>query len=134
MLSLPRLPRRIEGFDIAQLSGKYPVASLVSFVDGNPDKKNYRRFHVKTLGGAIDDYESIREVVARRYTRLVNEGLPLPDLILIDGGKGQVNAAKEILDTLGLRDIPSSGLPSSSKRCFFPAQVNRSGFPIHLKH
>ena len=120
VLSLPRLPRRIEGFDIAQLSGKYPVASLVSFVDGNPDKKNYRRFHVKTLGGAIDDYESIREVVARRYTRLINEGLPLPDLILIDGGKGQVNAAKEILDTLGLSDIPLVGLAKQFEEVFLP--------------
>lgn len=109
-LSLESLPRRIEGFDIAQLSGKYPVASLISFYDGNPDKKNYRRFHLKTLGGAIDDYEAIREAVARRYTRVINEQLEQPDLILIDGGKGQVNAAREILETLSLYHIPVIGL------------------------
>ena len=109
-LNLQVLPRRIEGFDIAQLSGKYPVASLISFLDGVPDKQNYRRFHIKTLGGAIDDYEAIREVIARRYTRMVNEKLEEPDLILIDGGTGQVNAAQEILDSLGLQRIPVIGL------------------------
>jgi excinuclease ABC subunit C len=128
VLALPSLPRRIEGFDIAQLSGKYPVASLVSFSDGNPDKKNYRRFHIKTLGGAIDDYESIREVVARRYTRVINEGLPVPDLILIDGGKGQVNAAKEILETLGLGEVPVAGLAKQFEEIFLPGRSD----PIRL--
>ncbi len=110
VLGLEHLPKRIEGFDIAQLSGKYPVASLISFYDGVPDKKQYRRFHLKTLDGAIDDYEAIREAVARRYTRVINEELEQPNLILIDGGKGQVNAAREILESLGLYHIPVIGL------------------------
>lgn len=110
VLGLRKLPRRIEGFDIAQLSGKHPVASLVSFYNGNPDKKNYRRFHIKSLHGKIDDYEAIREAVARRYTRILNENLERPDLIVIDGGRGQLNAAKGILDSLGLKKIPVIGL------------------------
>ncbi|TFG62845.1 MAG: excinuclease ABC subunit UvrC, partial [Spirochaetales bacterium] len=116
-LLLPGLPERIEGFDISQLGGKHPVASQVSFYKGKPDKKNYRRFHVKTLGGAIDDYESIREVVSRRYTRVINEKLPVPDLILIDGGKGQLNAAEEILSALGLK-IPVIGLAKRLEEIF----------------
>ena len=110
VLGLPSLPKRIEGFDIAQLHGKYPVASLISFYEGVPDRKQYRRFHLKSLHGAIDDYEAIREAVARRYTRVVNEGLEQPDLIMIDGGRGQVNAASEILQILGLDHIPVIGL------------------------
>lgn len=120
VLSLSKLPRRIEGFDIAQLSGKHPVASLVSFYNGNPDKKKYRRFHVKSLDGAIDDYEAIREVVARRYTRVLNEGLEKPDLVVIDGGKGQVNAAKEILRGIGLDEIPVIGLAKQEEEIFLP--------------
>jgi excinuclease ABC subunit C len=118
-LGLKILPRRIEGFDIAQLSGKYPVASLISFYNGVPDKKNYRRFHIKTLEGRIDDYEAIREAVARRYTRIVNEGLEEPDLILIDGGKGQVNAAREILDSLGMHSVPVFGLAKEFEEIHF---------------
>ncbi|MFO7730587.1 MAG: excinuclease ABC subunit UvrC [Spirochaetia bacterium] len=118
VLSLPKLPRRIEGFDIAQLSGKHPVASLVSFYNGNPDKKNYRRFHIKTLDGKIDDYEAIREAVARRYTRVLNENLDQPDLIVIDGGRGQLNAAKGILDSLGLQNIPVIGLAKQFEEIF----------------
>jgi excinuclease ABC subunit C len=118
VLGLPKLPRRIEGFDIAQLSGKHPVASLVSFYNGNPDKKNYRRFHIKTLDGKIDDYEAIREAVARRYTRVLNENLEQPDLIVIDGGRGQLNAAKGILDSLGLQDIPVIGLAKQYEEIF----------------
>lgn len=121
-LELSRLPRRIEGFDIAQLSGKYPVASLVSFHNGRPDKSNYRYFRLKTLAGAVDDYESIREAVARRYTRVLNEELPRPDLILIDGGKGQVAAAKGILDALGLEDVPLAGLAKQNEEIFLPGR------------
>ncbi|MFW5714831.1 MAG: excinuclease ABC subunit UvrC [bacterium] len=118
VLALRKLPRRIEGFDIAQLSGKHPVASLVSFYNGNPDKKNYRRFHIKTLNGKIDDYEAIREAVARRYTRVLNENLEKPDLIVIDGGRGQLNAAKGILDALGLDKIPVIGLAKQFEEIF----------------
>ena len=100
IFSLPKLPQRIEGFDIAHLHGKYTTASLVSFWNGRPDKKNYRHFNIKTLNGKIDDFESMREATARRYMKLVNEGLPLPDIILIDGGLGQINAVYEILQAL----------------------------------
>ncbi len=119
VLSLPADPERIEGFDIAQLSGKFTVASLVSFKAGAPDKKNYRYFRIKSLEGRIDDFESMREAVARRYTRLLAEGGELPDLVLIDGGIGQVNAAKGILDGLGLT-IPLAGLAKRDEEIWLP--------------
>ncbi len=120
VLSLKKLPRRIEGFDISHLAGKHPVSSLVSFYNGVPDKKNYRKFHIKTLNGGIDDYESIREAVARRYTRLINEKKSMPDLIVIDGGKGQVRAAHNILTALGLPDLPVIGLAKRNEEIFLP--------------
>lgn len=120
VLGLENPPRRIEGFDIAHLAGKYTVASLIAFVDGNPDRKNYRRFNIKSLDGGIDDFASIREAVARRYTRQVREKQPLPDLVLIDGGKGQADAAKEALVTLGLDDLPVVGLAGEYEDIYFP--------------
>ncbi len=118
-LNLPVLPQRIEGYDIAHLGGTYTVASLISFKDGNPDKKNYRIFKLKTTEGHIDDYSSMKEVIARRYTRLLNEGADLPDLIMVDGGKGQVNAAYSVLSALDL-DIPVVGLAKRNEEVFFP--------------
>jgi len=118
-LGLSSLPARIEGFDIAQLSGKHTVASLISFKNGVPDKKNYRYFKIRSLDGAIDDFGAVREAVARRYTRLVNEGLDLPDLVLIDGGAGQVSAAKEILDSLGV-DSDLAGLAKRNEEVYLP--------------
>jgi len=129
VLKLPKLPARIEGFDIAQLSGKHTVASMVSFKDGVPDKPQYRRFHVKTLDGAIDDFASMREVVARRYTRIMNENLPAPDLILIDGGKGQVSAAVSILKALDLH-IPLIGLAKKNEEIYLPGRSD----PVLLPH
>ena len=119
ILSLDRPPHRIEGFDIAHLHGKYTFASLISFKDGNPDKKNYRIFRLRTTDGIIDDYASMREAVARRYTRLLNEAAELPDLIMIDGGIGQVNAAKAVLDALEL-DIPLVGLAEKNEELYRP--------------
>ncbi|EPF47486.1 excinuclease ABC subunit C [Treponema vincentii F0403] len=119
ILSLDRPPHRIEGFDIAHLHGKYTVASLISFKDGNPDKKNYRIFRLRTTDGIIDDYASMREAVARRYTRLLNEAAELPDLVMIDGGIGQVNAAKAVLDALEL-DIPLVGLAEKNEELYRP--------------
>ncbi len=110
ILSLDEAPHLIEGFDIAQLSGKYTVASLISFADGNPNPAGYRRFNIKTIDGAIDDYASMREAVYRRYTRVLSEGLQKPDLVLIDGGKGQVNVARDVLDSIGMADVPIVGL------------------------
>ncbi|GAB4372495.1 MAG: excinuclease ABC subunit UvrC [Spirochaetales bacterium] len=118
VLKLKKVPLRIEGFDVSQLQGTHPVASLVSFLKGVPDKPEYRRFHVKTLEGAIDDYEAMREVVGRRYMRRLNEGKELPDLILVDGGKGQVQAARSVLDALGLEHIPLVGLAKRREELF----------------
>ena len=118
-LGLPALPSRIEGFDIAHIGGKFPVASLISFYNGNPDKKNYRYFRLKTTDGLIDDFQSMREAVSRRYSRLLNEEKPLPDLLLIDGGIGQVNAVDAVLKALGL-DIPIAGLAKRDEEIWRP--------------
>lgn len=119
LLGLKKLPVRIEGFDIAHIGGKFPVASLVSFYNGNPDKKNYRYFRLKTTDGYIDDFQSMREATSRRYTRLLNEQSDFPDLILIDGGIGQVNAVKGVLDLLEL-DIPVIALAEKNEEIWLP--------------
>jgi excinuclease ABC subunit C len=118
-LGLKTRPERIEGFDIAQLDGKHPVASLISFKDGVPDKKNYRYFKLRTVVGVVDDFASMREAVRRRYSRLIREGRELPDLILIDGGIGQVNAARGVLDELGM-DIDIVGLAKREEELWLP--------------
>ncbi|MCQ2385676.1 MAG: UvrB/UvrC motif-containing protein, partial [Clostridia bacterium] len=118
-LHLDRLPVRIEGFDIAHIGGKWPVASLISFYNGNPDKKNYRYFRLKTTDGLIDDFAAMREAVTRRYTRLLNEGADMPDLLLIDGGIGQVNAVDAVIKALGL-DIPIAGLAKRDEEIWRP--------------
>lgn len=118
VLDLPALPVHIEGFDIAQLGGTNPVASMVFFKNGKPDKKEYRRYRLRTLGGEIDDFESLREAVARRYTRRLNESADLPDLILVDGGKGQVSAVDQVLEALGIGHIPLVGLAKREEELF----------------
>ncbi len=119
VLGLDTLPVRIEGFDIAHIGGKFPVASLISFYNGHPDKKNYRYFRLKTTDGFIDDFASMREAVTRRYTRLINDQADLPDLIMIDGGIGQVNAVEGILQSLNL-DIPVVGLAKRDEELYLP--------------
>lgn len=119
LLKLSTLPSRIEGFDIAHIGGRLPVASLITFHDGNPYRKGYRIFRLKTTDGIIDDFASLREAVSRRYTRLLNEGEELPDLLLIDGGIGQVNAVKGILEALDL-SIPVIGLAKRDEEIFLP--------------
>jgi excinuclease ABC subunit C len=131
ILDLPKLPTLIEGFDIAQLSGKYTVASLISFRDGNPDKSNYRRFNIKSLNGKIDDFESMREASARRYSRVLNDNLERPGLIVIDGGKGQVNAVTGVLEDLGLIDIPVVGLAERYEEIIFPDDRESLMLPEH---
>ncbi|MDU2098729.1 MAG: excinuclease ABC subunit UvrC, partial [Staphylococcus sp.] len=102
-------PIRIEAFDNSNIQGVDPVSAMVTFVDGKPDKKGYRKYKIKTVKGP-DDYKSMREVVRRRYTRVLNEGLPLPDLIIVDGGKGHMSGVIDVLENeLGL-DIPVAGL------------------------
>jgi excinuclease ABC subunit C len=113
-LGLEALPELIEGFDIAQLGGRHTVASLVSFRNGAPNKKGYRIFKIKSLEGGIDDFGAMREATARHYTHVANEEAEVPDLVLIDGGRGQVNAAWEILDALGL-DVPVVGLAKENE-------------------
>lgn len=107
-------PIRIEAFDNSNIQGVDPVSAMVTFVDGKPDKKGYRKYKIKTVEGP-DDYKSMREVVRRRYTRVLNEGLPLPDLIIVDGGKGHMNGVMDVLENeLGL-DIPVAGLQKNDK-------------------
>ena len=117
-INLSVLPRHIEGFDIAHLAGKYTVASMIVFKDGNPSNKEYRHFSIKSLEGKIDDFQSMREVVYRRYSRLQREGGKMPDLVMVDGGKGQVSAALESLCALGL-DIPVIGLAEEHEEIIF---------------
>src|SRR5208337_2984504 len=121
-LLLPRVPRRIEGFDVAHLEGTDTIASMVRFTDGRPDRRLYRAFSIRSLEGKIDDFESIREAVARRYTRVLNEELDRPDLILIDGGKGQLSAARGVLESLGLEAIPVIGLAKNQEEIYMPGR------------
>ena len=101
VLKLPVMPRRIEAFDVSNILGRQATASMVSFYNGLADKDNYRRFRIKTVKQS-DDYKMMAEAAHRRYLRLKEENLPLPDLILVDGGRGQLSAAKNELEGLGL--------------------------------
>ena len=112
-LHLNRLPARIECFDNSNIQGADPVAGCVVFVMGKPLKKEYRKYNIKTVEGP-DDYASMQEVVRRRYSRALEENAPLPDLLITDGGKGQMSAVKEVLDELGL-DIPVAGLAKDNR-------------------
>lgn len=114
------LPHHIECFDNSNISGSSPVASCVVFVDGKPSKKDYRHFNIKTVEGP-DDFASMREVLTRRYTRLVEEGKELPQLVVLDGGKGQLSAAVEALDAIGLRGkISLIGIAKRLDEIYFP--------------
>ena len=117
-LMLPTIPSVIECFDISHLSGTHTVASMVQFRDGKPDKSNYRRFKIKTVDG-INDFASIAEVVSRRYTRLLEENKELPDLILIDGGKGQLSYALAELKKLDIQ-TPVISLAEREEEIFVP--------------
>jgi excinuclease ABC subunit C len=119
LLGLPQPPERIEGFDISNISGTFVVASCVSFKSGRPDRANYRRFKIKGFAGQ-DDFASIAEVVRRRYSRLQRENKALPDLILIDGGRGQLGMACAELQKLGLEKIPVIGLAKEFEEIYLP--------------
>ena len=117
---LSELPRHIECFDNSNIQGTNPVASCVVFKDARPSKKDYRHFNIKTVVGA-DDFASMKEVLTRRYTRLMNEGEPLPQLVVVDGGKGQLSAAVEALDEMGLRGtIAVVGIAKRLEEIYFP--------------
>ncbi len=130
VLNLSAAPVRIEGFDISNISGTFAVASMVSFRDGKPDRSNYRRFRMKTVIGQ-DDFACMAESVRRRYTRLAREAPgALPDLIVIDGGKGQLNAAVAELSELNLKQIPVIGLAKEFEEIHRPGIVE----PFRLPH
>ena len=113
LLQIPT-PVRIESFDNSNIMGTSPVSAMVVFINGKPSKKDYRKYKIKTVVGP-DDYASMREVIRRRYSRVMRDGLTPPDLIVIDGGQGQVNVAKQVIqDELGL-DIPIAGLQKNDK-------------------
>src|SRR5574342_810121 len=107
-------PHRIESFDNSNIQGTDPVSAMIVFIDGKPEKREYRKYKIKSVKGP-DDHESMREVVRRRYTRVLKENLPLPDLIIIDGGKGHIESVRDVLENeLGL-DIPLAGLAKDDK-------------------
>ena len=112
-LHLDRLPMQIECFDNSNIQGSDPVAGCVVFIKGKPSKKDYRKYNIKTVEGP-DDYASMQEVVRRRYQRAIDENAPLPDLLITDGGKGQMSAVKEVIDELGL-NIPIAGLAKDGR-------------------
>jgi excinuclease ABC subunit C len=119
-LKLPSLPRRMECFDNSNTQGHNPVAACVVFLDGKPAKREYRHFHVKTVEGP-DDFASMEEIVYRRYARVLDEGSELPDLIVIDGGKGQLHAALNSLEKLNLKgSVPVIGLAKRMEEIYYP--------------
>ncbi len=136
-LRMDREPRHIECFDNSNLQGTNPVAACVVFRDGKPSKREYRHFNIKTVVGA-DDFASMREVVGRRYSRMIEEGEQLPDLIVVDGGKGQLSSAYRILCELGIeREVTLVGLAKRIEEVFYPNDplpyyLNRQGEPLKV--
>ena len=117
-LGIPRIPKRIEAFDISNISGKMAVGSMVVFENGAPKKNYYRRYKIRTEGP--DDYAMMREMLERRYTGLVGDKGPVPDLVLVDGGKGQLNVATDVFKSLGVEDVPVIGLAKEFEHVFIP--------------
>ncbi|MDW7690220.1 excinuclease ABC subunit UvrC [Flammeovirgaceae bacterium SG7u.111] len=127
-LNLKELPRHIECFDNSNLQGTNPVSAMVCFKDGKPAKKEYRHYNIKTVVGP-DDFSSMYEVVTRRYKRLKEEGLPMPNLIVIDGGKGQLSASVKALKDLDLYgEIPIIGIAKRLEEIYFP----EDSLPLHI--
>jgi len=117
ILKSPAIPHIIEGFDVSNISGKEAVGAMVSFKSGEPDKNNWRRFKIKQTCG-IDDYAMIREIVRRRYSRLLHEGGQMPDLILIDGGRGHLSSASDEINKLGIDGISIIALAKAEEHIF----------------
>lgn len=127
-LRLTELPRHIECFDNSNFQGKYPVSAMVLFRDGKPSRKEYRHYNIKTVEGP-NDFASMAEVVHRRYARLLDENVPLPNLIVVDGGKGQLSAALESLKKLDLhKKIPIIGIAKRLEEIYYPGD----SFPLYL--
>ncbi len=136
VFGLEKVPRRIEGMDIAHLQGGETVASLVQFIDGLPFKQGYKRFRIKSVEG-VDDYASLREIVSRRFRRLQQEGEPFPDLLLIDGGKGQLNAVMETFAALDIKPPFTISLAKQQEEVFLPGEsdsrkLSRHSFALRL--
>lgn len=129
-LFLPAIPLHIECFDNSNFQGSFPVSAMVCFKEGLPSKKDYRHFNVKTVQG-INDFATMKEVVGRRYKRLRDEGQPLPQLVIIDGGKGQLSSALESIDELGLQGkMTLVGLAKNEEEIFFPGDSE----PVRLPY
>jgi len=126
ILKLEKLPQRIEAFDISNISGKLATGSMVSFYKGKPDKNNYRRFRIKTVEG-INDYKMLEEIIYRRYQRLISENLPLPDLVLIDGGRAHLRVAKRVIEKLGIK-IPLVSIAKDKENIY----LEKRRIPIKL--
>ena len=127
-LRLKKLPRIIECFDNSNLQGTDAVASMVVFVDGKPKKSLYRKFIIKTVEGP-DDFASMREIISRRYKRVIEENQPIPDLIMVDGGKGQLSSAIDSLDSLGLKGYEIIGLAKRLEEVFLPGESEAQSIP-----
>ena len=127
-LHLPILPRHIECFDNSNIQGSHPVSACVVFKDGKPSKKDYRHFNIKTVEGP-DDFASMEEALERRYSRMLREGMDLPNLIIIDGGKGQLSSSVRALEKVGLSGkIPIVGIAKRLEEIFFPGDQ----YPIYI--
>ena len=136
VLKLDQIPRRIDGVDIAHIQGKDTVASLVQFIDGLPFKPGYKKFQIQSVEG-VDDFASMREVITRRFRRLVQEDEAFPDLLLIDGGKGQLNAVMETFEVLGIKPPTTISLAKKEEEIFVPGQsesirLSRHSFSLRL--
>ena len=136
VFGLEKVPRRIEGMDIAHLQGGETVASLVQFIDGLPFKQGYKRFRIKSVEG-VDDFASMREIVSRHFRRLQQEGEPFPDILLIDGGKGQLSAVMETFAALEIKPPFTISLAKQQEEVFLPGQsesqkLSRHSFALRL--
>lgn len=123
LFNLKKVPLRIEGFDVSNIGGEESVGSLVSFVNGRPQKKEYRKYRIESVKGP-NDVASLQEIIHRRYTKLLEEKIPLPNLILVDGGKGQLNAALAALKALGIDHLPILSLAKKEEVIFSPSRKN----------
>lgn len=133
-LSLKKFPHRVECFDISHIQGTNTVASMVSFFNGMPKKSEYKKFKIKTLEeGTPDDFKAMREVIIRRYSRLLKEGKEFPDLIIIDGGKGQLSSAVSILDELGINNQDIVSLAKRIEEIFIPNKSKPVLFPVNSR-
>jgi excinuclease ABC subunit C len=126
-LGLPKIPKVIECFDISNHGTSYAVGAMSRFVNGAPDKSGYRKFKIRMVSGQ-NDFAMINEIVKRRYLRLDSEGLTLPDLVLIDGGKGQLGAAVSALESLAVR-IPCASLAKQDEQVFVPQRKDPIAIP-----